>query len=589
MPDDVNERKEQRFEGIAVAPGIAHAEVIIHQREIEDIPCWTIRPEEVPAEINRFESALIATRAELLEMQQRIARSIGTSDASIFDAHLLVVEDRTLIDEVLRCIAADGENVEFAFHKIADRYCKSLEAIDDDYLRERVVDIEDVAQRVIRNLLGKTEDDSAPSLDRPHIRLARDLTPSDTAVINRNFVLGFATEAGSKTSHTAIMARSLNIPAIVGLHGICSKVPPGSPLLIDGYRGILIVDPTPETLAAYEVFQAERDEVDERLELIRDTASTTADGSRIILSANIELPGEMDDVIKFGSEGVGLFRSEFLFLHGDSLPDEDSQYAVYRNVAERCQPHSVIIRTLDIGGDKDFSGMGFPVEANPFLGCRAIRFCLQKPEIFKTQLRAILRASVHGDIKVMYPMVSGISEFRAANAILAECREELRNQGIPFDEGIHVGITIEIPSAALTADVLAAECDFFSIGTNDLIQYTIAVDRINDQIAHLYRPTHPSILRLIRMTVDAARAHNIWVGVCGEMAGDILLTPLLLGLGIEELSTSPSLVPRVKKAIQSLDLPACQELVGKALGAKTSDEILDLSSALAKERYNELL
>ncbi len=589
MSEGVNERKEQRFEGIAVAPGIAHAEVIIHQREIEDIPCWTVRPEEVPAEINRFETALIATRAELLEMQQRIARSIGTSDASIFDAHLLVVEDRTLIDEVLRCIATDGENVEFAFHKIANRYCKSLEAIDDDYLRERVVDIEDVAQRVIRNLLGKTEDDSAPSLDRPHIRLAHDLTPSDTAIIDRQYVLGFATEAGSKTSHTAIMARSLNIPAIVGLHDICARVTPGSPLLIDGYRGILIVDPTPDTLATYEAFRAERDEVDERLELIRDTVSTTSDGARIILSANIELPGEMDDVIKFGSEGVGLFRSEFLFLHGETLPDEETQFGVYRDVAERCQPHSVIIRTLDIGGDKDFSGIGFPEEANPFLGCRAIRFCLQKPAIFKTQLRAILRASAHGDIRIMYPMVSGITEFREANAILTECKDELRREGQAFNEDIHVGITIEIPSAALTADILAAECDFFSIGTNDLIQYTIAVDRINDHIAHLYKPTHPSILRLIRMSADAARANNIWIGVCGEMAGDILLTPLLLGLGIEELSTSPSLVPRVKKAIQSLDLAACQELVGKALGATTADEILTLTTALARERYGELL
>ncbi len=588
MPSDVNDRNERRFEGIAVAPGIAYADVIIHQRAIEDIPCWTVPPEEVPAEINRFEAALIATRAELLEMQQRIAQSIGTSDASIFDAHLLVVEDRTLIDEVLRCIAADGENVEFAFHKIAYRYCQSLEAIDDPYLRERVVDIEDVAQRVLRNLLGRTEDASAPSLDRPHIRLANDLTPSDTAVIDREFVLGFATEAGSKTSHTAIMARSLNIPAIVGLHDICSQVTPGSPILIDGYRGILIVDPTQETLATYETYQAERDEVDERLELIRDTVSNTADGSHIILSANIELPGEMDDVVKFGAEGVGLFRSEFLFLHSDLLPDEDAQFTVYSDVARRCDPHSVIIRTLDIGGDKDFSSVGFPVEANPFLGCRAIRFCLQNPQIFKTQLRAILRASAHGKIQIMYPMVSGISEFRQANAVLAECKAELCREGIAFDEGIHVGITIEIPSAALTADILATECDFFSIGTNDLIQYTIAVDRINDTIAHLYRPTHPSVLRLIRMTADAARANNIWVGVCGEMAGDILLTPLLLGLGIEELSTSPSLVPQVKKAIQSLDLPACQELVGRALAATTSDEILALSTALAKARYGEL-
>ncbi|MGC1481139.1 MAG: phosphoenolpyruvate--protein phosphotransferase [Chthoniobacterales bacterium] len=588
MSNEARLQKEKRFEGICASPGIAHAEAIVHQRAAEEIVRWTIRAEEIPNEINRFETALIATRAELLEMQQQIAQSIGTADASIFDAHLLVVEDRTLIDEVLRCIS-DGENVEYAFHKTADRYCKSLEAIDDAYLRERVVDIEDVAQRVIRNLLGKSEDTSAPALDRKHIRIARDLTPSDTAAVDREFVMGFATEMGSLTSHTAIMARSLSIPAVVGLPNVCSQVSAGDSILLDGYRGVLIVNPSPETLAEYQEFQAQRDEVDAQLEQIRDTVSTTSDGAHIVLSANIELPDEMEDVIDNGAEGVGLFRSEFLFLHGGAMPDEEKQFQAYREVAERCQPHSVIIRTLDIGGDKDFSSLGFPTEANPFLGCRAIRFCLQNLDIFKTQLRAILRASNHGDVKVMYPMVSGLSEFREANAILAECQEELRSEGIPFDEDIQIGITIEIPSAALTADLIAKEADFFSIGTNDLIQYTIAVDRVNERIAHLYKPTHPSILRLIRMTVDAARANNIWVGVCGEMAGDIRLTPILLGLGIEELSASPSLVPRVKRAVQSLDLAACQAMVGKALGSTSAAEILELTTALARERYGDLL
>jgi phosphotransferase system enzyme I (PtsI) len=584
---DGQSKQEQRFEGIAVAPGIARAEIVIHQSEAEEIPRRVVAPDEIPAEINRFESALIATRAELLEMQQRIALAIGTKDASIFDAHLLVVEDRTLIDEVLRCIASDGENVEYAFHKIADRYCKSLGAIDDPYLRERVVDIEDVAQRVIRHLLGKSHD--LATLDRPHIRVAHDLTPSDTAQIDRELVLGFVTEAGSKTSHTAIMARSLSIPAIVGLRDICSHLSSGDSVLLDGYRGILIVNPSAETLTAYEAFQAERDAVDERLELIRDTKSLTSDGKHIVLSANIELPDEMEDVNEVGAEGVGLFRSEFLFLEGEILPDEESQYQAYRTVAERSQPHSVIIRTLDIGGDKDFGHMGFPLETNPFLGLRAIRFCLQHPDIFKTQLRAILRASNYGDVKVMYPMVSGVTEVRQANAILRECQAELRAEGIPFNEDIQIGITIEIPSAAISADRIAPEVDFFSIGTNDLIQYTIAVDRVNEHIAHLYKPTHPAILRLIRMTVDAARANNIWVGVCGEMAGDIALTPLLLGLGIEELSTSPSLVPRVKKAVQSLDLPSCQDLVGRALAAESAADILALTTALATERYPDLL
>ncbi len=587
MNDGEQTKQEQRFEGIAVAPGIAHAEIIIQTAEVEEIPRRIVAPEDIPAEINRFESALIATRAELLEMQQSIAQAIGTKDASIFDAHLLVVEDRTLIDEVLRCIASDGENVEYAFHKISDRYCKSLAAIDDPYLRERVVDIEDVAQRVIRNLLGKSQ--ALTTHDQPHIRVAHDLTPSDTAQIDRDLVLAFVTEAGSKTSHTAIMARSLGIPAIVGLGDICSHLTPGDVVLVDGYRGVLVANPSTATLTTYEAFRAERDEVDERLELIRDTKSLTSDGKHIVLSANIELPDEMEDVSENGAEGVGLFRSEFLFLQSETLPDEETQYLAYRTVAERSQPHSVIIRTLDIGGDKDFRHMGFPVEANPFLGLRAIRFCLQHPDIFKTQLRAILRASIYGDVKVMYPMVSGVTEVRQANEILAQCKAELRAADVPFNDDIEVGITIEIPSAAISADRIAPEVDFFSIGTNDLIQYTIAVDRVNERIAHLYKPTHPSILRLVRMTVDAARANNIWVGVCGEMAGDIALTPLLLGLGIEELSTSPSLVPRVKKAVQSLDIPTCQHLVGQALAAESAADILELTSALAKERYPDLL
>ncbi len=587
MNGDEQTKAEQRFEGIAVSPGVAHAEVVVHQLEAEDVPRRSVTPEQIPAEINRLESALIATRAELLEMQQSIAQAIGTKDASIFDAHLLVVEDRTLIDEVLRCIASEGENVEYAFHKIAERYCKSLGAIDDPYLRERVVDIEDVSQRVLRHLLGRPRD--LVSLDRPHVRIGRDLTPSDTAQIDRNLVLAFATEAGSKTSHTAIMARSLGIPAIVGLRDICAKLNAGDPVLVDGYRGILIVHPSAETLSDYRAFEAERAEIDEKLESIRDTKSLTSDGRHIVLSANIELPAEMEEVNEVGAEGVGLFRSEFLFLESKSQPDEESQYQAYRSVAERSQPHSVIIRTLDIGGDKDFSHMGFPVEANPFLGLRAIRFCLQHPEIFKTQLRAILRASPYGDVKVMYPMVSGVTEVREANALLRTCQDELRAEGIPFNENIEIGITIEVPSAAISAERIAPEVNFFSIGTNDLIQYTIAVDRVNERIAHLYKPTHPSILRLIRMTVDAARASGIWVGVCGEMAGDIALTPLLLGLGIEELSTSPSLVPRVKKAIQSLDLPTCQEMVGRALAAESASEILDLTTNLAKERYPDLL
>ena len=530
-------KQETRFQGIPVAPGIAHARVLVHWLDDEEIPLRTISPEELPEEIARFEAALIATRAELLEIQQRIADAIGTKDASIFDAHLLVVEDRTLIDEVLRNLEGDRHNVEYTFHQVAEKYCRTLGAIDDPYLRERVVDIEDVARRVIRHLLGKAPRTIA-SEDKPHIIVARSLTPSDTASINRAFVLGFATEQGSKTSHAAIMARSMNIPAIVGLHEICTVLSTGDDVLLDGYTGAFILNPGAETLQEYGRIELRKEEVAERLGLIRDTASTTSDGRHIILSANIELPEELDDVSTSGAEGVGLYRTEFLYLNRTSPPDEEEQFENYRLVAERSQPYSVIIRTLDIGGDKPSKSLELEQEQNPFLGCRAIRYCLQHPNIFKQQLRAILRAATIGNVRIMYPMISGIGELRRANAVLEECRRELEQEGAAFKADIEVGIMIEVPSAALSADHLAREVKFFSIGTNDLIQYAIAVDRGNDHIAHLYEPTHPSIVRMIKTVVDAARRENIWTGVCGEMAGDIQVTPLLIGLGVDELSAS---------------------------------------------------
>jgi phosphotransferase system enzyme I (PtsI) len=587
MGDAVGSR-EQRFEGIAVSPGIARGPAVVHWVEEEEIPFRKIPEAAIPEEVARFEAALIATRAELLEMQQRIAEAIGTSDASIFDAHLLVVEDRTLIDEVLRSVESERHNVEYAFHKVAERYCKTLSEIDDPYLRERVVDIEDVTRRVIRHLLGKSTG-GIHAHTEPHIIVAHNLTPGDTALINRSLVRGFATEAGSKTSHTAILARSLNIPAIVGLHDITSQIAAGDAVLIDGYRGILIVNPTPETLAEYEAYEEEKHLVEERLELIRDTSSTTTDSIHITLSANIELPDEMEDVKESGAEGVGLFRTEYLFLNRDTLPDEEEQFESYRLVAERSAPYSVIIRTLDIGGDKEVAGLELPQEDNPFLGCRAIRFCLEHPEIFKVQLRAILRASAHGYVRLMYPMISGLGEFRQANAVLEECKAELRAEGKPFNEQLEVGIMVEVPSAALAADLLAKEVKFFSIGTNDLIQYTVAVDRGNDRITHLYKPTHPAILRLIQMVVSAARENNIWTGVCGEMAGDIVLTPLLLGLGIDELSTSATVVPRVKKAVQSVSLSDCQKLAEQALQTTTSGDILQICLDFARSRYGELV
>jgi phosphotransferase system enzyme I (PtsI) len=588
MEADSKEKVEKRFTGIPVAQGIAHFPAY-HRYEIdEEISPRSIEESELSGEVARFEAALIATRMELLDIQQQIVAAIGSEDASIFDAHLLVVEDRTLIDEVLRMLERDKFTVEYVFQQVAQKYCNTLEAIDDPYLKERVVDIQDVARRVIRNLLGKAPQNPAAH-DQPHIVVAHNLTPSDTAQLNRELVKGFVTEIGSKTSHTAIMARSLEIPAIVGMQGICHQITLGDDILIDGYNGILILNPSPATLAEYGRIELQKEQVVERLQLIRETESTTKDGRHIILSANIDLPEELGEISQSGAEGIGLYRTEFLYLNRNEPPSEEEQYEHYRMAAESSQPHGVIIRTLDIGGDKTTASLIFDEEANPFLGCRAIRFCLQNPDIFKVQLRAILRAATVGNVRIMYPMISGLEELRRANAVLEECKNELRAEGIPFNASIDVGIMIETPSAVFVADHLAREVKFFSIGTNDLIQYSIAVDRLNDRIAHLYNPTHPSILRMIKMTVDAGRAKGIWTGVCGEMAADVSLTPLLIGLGIQELSATGVLVPRVKKAVQCLDASACEALAATALNMDDSTAILDMSRAMAREKYAELV
>jgi len=582
-------RQEIRFEGAGVSPGMACGKIHVVRDDLDDVPRYRIAPSQVPDEIGRFETALIQTRMQILEMQQRIAESIGAKDAAIFDAHLLVVEDRTLIDEVLRKLETDLCNVEWVFQEVATRYAETLNKIDDPYLRERALDIQDVTKRVIRNLQGKAPK-TFLALSESHILVAHNLTPSDTASINRANVLGIATDLGSRTSHAAILARSLNIPAVVGLHDITAKLETGQHVLVDGSDGLLIVNPAAETIAHYQEVESRRARVVAQLKELRTTRSTTRDGRHVVLSANIELPEDVEAVAANGAEGIGLFRTEFLYLNRTTLPTEDEQFETYRKVAERVRPDPLIIRTFDLGGDKLAPGtVDITDELNPFLGLRAIRLCLEHVDIFKTQLRAILRASTVGNIKIMFPMISGLGELRGAKAVLAECNEELRRSGIPLGEEIEVGAMIEIPSAAICANVLAPEVDFFSIGTNDLIQYALAVDRVNEKIAHLYKPTHPAILRLLRMIAEAAHTHHIWVGVCGEMAGDVALIPLLLGLGMDELSAGATLVPRIKRAVQSLAIPECRELVEVALKLNTASEILERCLELADKRYGDLL
>jgi len=578
--------KEIRFRGVGVSPGLAHGVIHVVRDDLDDVVRYQIEPPQIGNEIARFEAALVQTRVQILEMQQKIAEAIGAKDAAIFDAHLLVVEDRTLIDEVLRRLETERCNVEWVFQEVASNYAETLSKIDDPYLRERALDIQDVTRRIVRNLQGKAPKTFLAAAE-PHILVAHNLAPSDTAAMNRQFVVGIATDLGSRTSHTAIIARSLNIPAVVGLHDATHKLESGEHVLLDGYTGLLIVDPTGETLSYYGEVELRKGLVAKELRQLRDTSSTTSDGRHIVLSANIELPGDVDAVAENGAEGVGLYRTEFLFVNRDSLPSEEEQYQTYRQVAERVHPNPLIIRTFDLGGDKLAVGeVDVGDEMNPFLGWRAIRFCLENIDIFKTQLRAILRAGEVGNVKIMFPMISGLEELRKAKQVLEECRREI---GDGKTAKMEVGAMIEIPSAAISADLLAREVDFFSIGTNDLIQYAIAVDRVNERIAHLYEPTHPAVLRLLKMIADAAHANKIWVGVCGEMAADVALIPLLLGLGMDELSVGATSVPRVKMAVRSLATPECRQLVDDVLQLQTPSEILGRCLELATKRYGDLL
>ena len=582
------QRSEKRFQGLPVSSGVARGVAWVHREEEETAPHYHIPKSRIPQEIERFEEALIKTRHQIQDLQHRISESVGGADAGIFDAHLLMVEDRTLIEEVVRTIERELLNVESVFAQVGGRYVKALSEIDDPYLKERAVDIQDVCRRVMRNLAGK-DSKNLEEIGEPHVLIAHNLTPSDTAQLNRRYVLGFATDVGSKTSHTAIMARSLSLPAVVGLHDLSEQIQPGDSVLLDGYNGLVIVNPKVSTIEEYSALEARKGVVERQLLSLRETKSQTRDGRHIALSANIESADDVAAVLQSGAEGVGLFRTEFFYINCDGLPDEQTQYVAYRAAAEPLAPHGVIIRTLDLGGDKVASFLNAPKEENPFLGWRAIRLCLEQPEIFKPQLRAVLRASAHGNIRLMYPMISGVDEVRRANALLEECRGELRAEGIPFSDTLEVGAMIEIPSAAIAADLIATEVDFFSIGTNDLIQYSMAVDRLNDKIAYLYEPTHPAIVRLIRMVVEAGHSKKIWTGVCGEMAGDVVFTPLLLGLGVEELSTGPAQVPRVKRAVQSLEMSECQRLVEEVVGMDSAAAIYAACERVARSHYPDLI
>lgn len=574
---------ERVYRGIPVSIGICRGKVVVFGQVGDQVPHRSISDEEIQPELDRLQRALVQTRQQITEVQHRVEQALGAADASIFEAHLLVLEDPTLLDEVTRITRTEKINVEAAFSRVAAKYADTLAAMDDDYLRERASDMRDVTSRVLDNLLQRSSRLDLHHLPEPGIIVCPDLPPSATALIDRKKVLGLATDTGSKTSHTAIMARALQIPAIAGLHDITARLSTGDYVLLDGYSGTLIVNPTEQTQFEYGQLVRREVELREKLRDLTAQPAVTLDGVRVTLRANIEQPGDAESVKLCGAEGVGLFRTEYLFINRAQPPTEEEQFEAYRQAATALHPHAVVIRTLDIGGDKLLTHSNVPTEINPFLGCRAIRFCLAEQAVFRDQMRAILRASAHGHVKLMYPMISALGELLQANALLDEVRAGLRAQQVPFDEGMEVGAMIEVPAAVLIAPALARHVQFFSIGTNDLIQYSLAVDRMNDRIAHLYEPTHPGIIALIKMTADAAQARGIAVSVCGEMAGDPAMIPLLLGLGITEFSASPPLVPQIKFLIRRLKMPEARALAEFARGCDSGAEILRRSQALARD------
>jgi len=571
MPTDAADAGKV-LRGIGVSPGVAIGPALLILPETINVFERPIESEAIAVEIARFEEALIETRHQIRQIQGTLRGQTRSRDASIFDAHLMVLDDRTFIDEIIAGVRERQRNIEFVVQEGTEKYASVLGAVDDDYLRERVADVRDVGKRILNNLLGKKADHTI-RIDKPHLIVAHDLAPSETASLAGGKILGFATDLGSPTSHTAVMARALSIPAVVGLHSISSQVQSSDQILIDGNKGVLIVNPSEAQLQMYGEMAEARRTIEVGLQRLRTEPAVTRDGHGIMLSANIEDDNEITAVQESGARGVGLWRSEFMHLVQNRMLDEEEQVRAYRHMAESLAPDPLIIRTLDIGGDKRFFGMQPFQEENPFLGLRSIRLCLKYPDYFRQQLRAILRASVVGNVKIMYPMISGLTELEQADAHLAEARAALDAEGLAYDQSLERGIMIEVPSAALVANALAAKVDFFSIGTNDLIQYTIAVDRGNERVAYLYEPTHPAVLRLIRMTVEAAHAHGIWAGVCGEMAADPLMTPLLLGLGVDELSVNPRAVPLIKDAVRALSFSDTQALAQSALAGLSIAEI----------------
>lgn len=552
--------------GIAIAKAFVHveAEMNIEKKEVQD----------VTAEIERFQAAVAKSKEELTVIKDKAEQELGADKAEIFAAHLLVLSDPELVDAVTGKIEAEKQNAEYAMNEVASMFIEMFENMQNEYMKERAADIRDVSKRVLGHLLG-VQTQSLATVAEEMIVIAEDLTPSDTAQLNPAFIKGFATNIGGRTSHSAIMSRSLEIPAVVGAKTVTEEIKTGMTVIIDGAEGTVIIEPTEEEKAHYEQKRQAFLKQKQEWGKLAGEKTRTKDGKHIELAANIGTPKDLDGVLKNGAEAIGLYRTEFLYMDRSELPSEEEQFEAYKEVVERLDNKPVIIRTLDIGGDKELPYLNLPEEMNPFLGYRAIRICLEEQSIFRVQLRALLRASAYGNVKVMFPMIATLEEVRQAKAIFMEEKERLTSEGVAVADKVELGIMVEIPSTAVAADLFAKEVDFFSIGTNDLIQYTMAADRMNERVSYLYQPYHPAILRLVKMVVDAAHNEGKWVGMCGEMAGDEVAIPLLLGLGLDELSMSATSI-----------LPARSQLLGLSQDELSSfaEEMLLMDSAAEVER-----
>ena len=566
---------EKILKGIAASSGIIIGKVFLLEEDEYFIPVKRISKDKIQAEFARLEKAMAVTEKEISENKEALSKMLGESYAEIAVAHLLILKD-PMIQQEVSAIINSGFNAEYAIYQMVEKMSKTFDEIEDEYFKERKNDLADIAKKLITNLLGK-KDNKLKNLEPGSVIVAKTLTPADTITMKNEMVKAFVTDTGGKTSHTALIAQSLEIPAVVGLKNASSQVYHGMPIIVDGNKGIIILEPSKKTKQEYKKEYEIQITARKELEQFKDLTATTIDGKNITLDANIETPDEINSVLANGASGIGLYRSEFMYMSTKSMPTEEDHFQNYVKIAKQMGEKAVIIRTIDLGGDKltKLGLMNIGREENPFMGLRAIRLCLKYPEILKTQLKGILRASMYGNLKIMYPMISKIEEIRQANVILQQAKQELKKEGLKFNENIKVGAMIEVPSIAVISDLVAKEVDFMSIGTNDLIQYTIAVDRVNEDVASLYEPLHPAVLRLIKTIIDAGHAAGKPVGMCGEMASSIEYTKVLIGLGLDEFSMSSGKIPKLKKEIRNISFEKSKILAEKLLNCASKDEVFE--------------